>query len=60
LEEQGGTDVAKKEREEQGRTNVATKEEQRGRKNKKKRGWTCHITKTHEIPIKYSRIDVIT
>jgi len=37
LEEQGGTDVAKKEREEQGRTNVATKEEQRGRKNKKKK-----------------------
>ena len=37
MEEQGGTDVANKEREEQGRTNVATKEEQRGRKNKKKK-----------------------
>jgi len=51
LEGQGGTDVANKEREEQGRTNVATKEGQRGRKNKnKKRGWTCHVTKTCEIP----------
>ena len=45
MEEQEGTDIANKERERQGRTNVATKE--RGRKNKK---WTCHITKTREIP----------
>jgi len=41
-------DIANKEREREGRTNVAPKE--RGRKKKKKRDWTCHITKTHEIP----------
>jgi len=46
LERQEGTDI---ERERQGRTNIAIKE--RGRKNKKKRrGWTCHVTKTREIP----------
>jgi len=49
LEGQEGMDIANKERERQRRTNMATKE--RGKKNKKKRrGWTCHITKTHKIP----------
>jgi len=49
LERQEGTDIANKERERQGRMNMAPKE--RGRKKKKKkRGWTCHITKTCEIP----------
>jgi len=49
LEGQEGMDIANKQRERQGRMNVATKE--RGRKNKKKkRGWTCYIIKTCEIP----------
>jgi len=46
----GETDVANKNKEEQGRTNMATKEGQKDRKNKKRRDWTCHVTKTHEIP----------
>jgi len=29
-------------------------------KKKKRRGWTCHITKTARYLIEYSRIDVIT